>query len=639
MAASTGDASQSNTSTAPPKGRTKPPSLLACIPCRKSHLKCDGKKPQCSRCVDRSGTCFWVDSKRGYREFRKNYQSTGEARSRNGGNPSESTPGISKEEYQTEIDPTQIRQITYEEIFQSNDPAFTGLPLDYQPVQMMTNLASASPSSRSDSTLSITREINPAVQRDSQGSADLIELFYKHLYPPHPFIIPWKLYLQDSSLIPVPLRSVLRFAASHYVPHGNPSLLEAAAKDILSDEVPEDGFKVQGLILYAFVSHARMDQESGASALMRAVDVALRIGMNRESFAIQNGQDNPILQECWRRTWWMLMILEGLVTVIGGQGTPYITYSTFTDVALPGHDEDYNELRVSPELRTITDLHNRIISEDTFSYSSFAYGIEASYILGAVLSLGPDSFAVTDPQIEALDASISNYFLSLPLDKRDPTRPDGSVDEALLNAHLAINWAAIALHRPRSTLTFIRNHYRTTCTRAEAAGLPALAYSCHTAKALRAANAMINLASIQRPLSYCTPALMCGITTAATVHLPAYAIVDRPDQAIAIKERLQLGISALASFGEIWPRASIAKGQVARFAREILLKPNVCVDSTGPEQIPRITTETTFAQIEYDAPYNNDAWMENLLQAEEENDPAMCPVFNTAYSLPSTQGV
>ena len=415
---------------------------------------------------------------------------------------------------------------------------------------------------------------------------------------------------------------------------------EAAARGILSDDVPDDGFKVQGLMLYAFVCHARFDQDAGSRALDKAIALALRLGMNCESFAIQNGQNNPTLQECWRRTWWSLMTLEGHAVFIGGQTQPYRTYSTLTDLTLPGHDEEYNEIRSPAVGRSLNDMQNRTFTEDTFSYSSLAYVIEATHILGAVLNLGPDTFAVTDPQIEALDASISNYFLSLPLDKRDPCRPDGTVDETLVSAHVAINWAAIALHRPRSTLTFIRNHYRTTCTRAEAAGLPALAYSCHTAKALRAANAMINLASIQRPLSYCTPALMCGITTAATVHLPAYAIVDRPDQAIAIKERLQLGISALGSFGEVWPRASIAKGQVARFAREILLKPNVCVDSTGPEQMPRITSvESNLPQISYDMPFNNDVWMENLLQAEEEDDSLMQPAFVNDYPLPSAQDV
>lgn len=538
------------------------------------------------------------------------------------------------------MQPSHVRQITYEEIFQPSEPSFAGLHLEYAPVPTaMSHTSSGSPSNRSDSTLSITREVNPRTHRAGPESTDLIEIFYRHLFPPHPFIVPWRLYVQDPSLLPEPLRAVLRYAASSYVPHGNSSILEAAAKEILSDDVPDDGFKVQGLIIFALVSHARFVEEVGAIAIVKAVEVALRIGMNRESFAVRHGRDDPTLQECWRRTWWQLMILEGLVVIISGQALSYKTYSTFTDVTLPGHDEDYNNLQSPSGGRCITDMRNRTFNEDVFEYSSYAYVVEAAYILGAVMNLGPDTFAVTDPQIEALDASVSNYFLSLPFEKRDVTRPDGTVDECLVSAHLIINWAAIALHRPRSTLTFIRNHYRTTCTRAEAAGLPALAYSSHTAKAVRAANAMINLASIQRPLAYCTPVLSCGVTSAATVHLPAYAIVDRPDQAVAIKERLQLGISALGSLGEMWPRAKIAKGQVARFAREVLLKPNVCVDSTGPELMPRITSvESSLPQIEYDVPFNSDVWMDNLLQAEDA-DQAMQSVFSNTYPLPNAQGV
>jgi len=132
-------------------------------------------------------------------------------------------------------------------------------------------------------------------------------------------------------------------------------------------------------------------------------------------------------------------------------------------------------------------------------------------------------------------------------------------------------------------------------------------------------------------MAYCSPTMMCGITTAATVHLPAYAIVDRPDQAVAIKERLQVGISALAALGQIWPRAMIAKGQVAKFAREVLTKPNVCVDSTGSGMIPRIVPDA-MPQLQYEEPFNNDLWMQNLIQSEQEvpvgnTADASCPVF------------
>lgn len=618
-----------SSSTATPKGRAKPPSLLACIPCRKSHLKCDGQKPLCSRCADRNGECFWVDSRRGYREFRKPQSHTENRRresSKDDATFDESQSLPLQNSYQTfnEADAMKLRALTYEEIFQPTDSAFSAAPLDPQPPQKK---ESSSPSTIGDSTMSISRENSTMTvsSTSTTDAADLIELFYKHFYPAHPFIIPRQRYLENSNALPAPLRACIRYLASHYVAHTNQPALETAARVILSDDVPDDGYKVQGLLLFAMVCFARFGQGDGSLALDKAIEITLRIGLNRQSFAIQHGQNDPVLQESWRRTWWTLMMVEGLVTVIGGQSSPYRLYSAFADVPLPGHDEDYNELRPSPMPRTLADLRNRTFSEDPFEYSSFAYCVEAAYILGSVLALGPDTFAVTDPQVEAIDAAISNYLISLPIDKREVIRHDGSVDECLLIAHLVIHWAAICLHRPRSTLTFIRNHYRTTCTRAEAAGLPALAYASHTAKALRAANAITNLASAQTDVKLCSPVLMCGLTTAATVHLPAYAIVDTPDQAVAIKERLQLGISALASFGEVWPRAAIAKGQVAKFAREVLTKPNLYVDSTVPGMIPRVSEP--MPQLEYDMPFNNEVWMENLIQAEQEGAEQSCPVF------------
>lgn len=60
------------------------------------------------------------------------------------------------------------------------------------------------------------------------------------------------------------------------------------------------------------------------------------------------------------------------------------------------------------------------------------------------------------------------------------------------------------------------------------------------------------------------------------MHLPAYAIATTPSEASGYKERLKLGLVVLERFGEIWPRAGIAKRQLAGFAREVL-----CVESSG----------------------------------------------------------
>lgn len=635
-----------NANVAPGKGRAKHPSLLACIPCRKSHLKCDGQKPLCSRCADRNGDCFWIDSRRGFREFRKAQSSPGdrpEEKPKNDTMLYEAKPFVSPDGYHVfnEADTTKLRALTYAEIFQPNmDPsAFQPLPLELQTATQQPKDQLSSPSG-SDSTMSITREqhiVPPITDRSLTNDTDLIDLFYKHFYPSHPFIAPRKLYLQNPSVLPAPLQACMRWLASHYLPRANHNALENAAKVIFSPEVPDDAFKVQGLIIYAMTNFARFGQAEGAMALDKAIEITHRIGLNRATFAVQQSPNDSTMQESWRRTWWTLLLIEGLVVVIGGQSSPFRLYSTYTDVGLPGHDEDYNELRSSPVVRTIADLRNRTFSEDNFEYSSFAYVIEAAYILGSVLALSPDTFAVTDPQVEGIDAAISNLLLSLPMEKREVVRNDGSIDECLLIAHLVIHWAAICLHRPRSTLTFIRNHYRTTCTKAEAAGLPALAYTSHTAKALRAANAITNLAGIQPDVKMCSPVLMCGLTTAATVHLPAYAIVDTPDQAVAIKERMQLCITALAAYGEVWPRASIAKGQVAKFAREVLTKPNVYVDCTVPGMIPR-ASEPSVPQLEYQMPFNNESWMDNLIQAEADVEAPSCPVFDT-FAMAQNQGL
>ncbi|ETI28235.1 hypothetical protein G647_00684 [Cladophialophora carrionii CBS 160.54] len=645
------------------KGRTKHPSLLACIPCRKSHLKCDGQKPLCSRCADRNGDCYWVDSRRGYREFRKPQSNAGDKPDQKPKNDPihyDTKPFVSPDGRRVfnEADATKMRALTYAEIFQHNADAavFQTLPLEMQKTMPPPPKDQLPSPSNSDSSLSLTRgsigsagsagsvgsagEVPPFTDRSMVTDTDLIDLFYRHFYPSHPFIAPRKLYHQNPAILPPALQACMRWLASHYIPPANHPALENAAKMIFAPDVPDDGFKVQGLILYAMTNFARFGQAEGSMALDKAIEISLRIGLNRNTFALQQSPNDSTLQEMWRRTWWTLLLIEGLVVTIGGQSSPFRLYSTYNDVALPGHDEDYNELRSPPLTRTIADLRNRTFSEDNFEYSSFAYQIEATYILGSVLALSPDTFAVTDPQVEGIDAAISHLLLSLPADKRQVFRSDGSIDECLFIAHLVIHWAAICLHRPRSTLTFIRNHYRTTCTKAEAAGLPALAYTSHTAKALRAANAITHLAGMQPDVKMCSPVLMCGLTTAATVHLPAYAIVDTPDQAVAIKERMQLCITALGAYGEVWPRASIAKTQVAKFAREVLTKPNVYVDCTASHMIPRASEPVP--QLEYQMPFNNDSWMDNLIQADQEVEAPSCPVFDTfalAQNQHSMQGI
>lgn len=49
------------------KSQTRPPSSLACVVCRRRHLKCDARMPICSRCQASQTECRYVQSRRGLR--------------------------------------------------------------------------------------------------------------------------------------------------------------------------------------------------------------------------------------------------------------------------------------------------------------------------------------------------------------------------------------------------------------------------------------------------------------------------------------------------------------------------------------------------------------------------------------------
>jgi hypothetical protein len=464
-------------------------------------------------------------------------------------------------------------------------------------------------------------------QPPAKTSDDLIDVFYKCYYPAHPFVLPRKAILQHPRVIPDHLRAVMRFTASHYRPDAvlkQEALQDAAYSSLWSLSTAEDGFKVQSLMLFAMTLFGRFEQPRGAEMLDLAIDLALKLGLNSESCIIQEASGDPLLAESFRRTWWDIFILDGIVSTLNGSSHVFRLQMVASDVCIPGNCEAYNQGLLRSHGRTLQELQNRTISEDEFAWSSFAYQIEAMCIMSSILQLDPDTFAAEDPQIESLDISISNYVLSLPNGKRDIVPDaDGRIDEVLFGAHTLIHWASITLHRPGSNLTFIQNHYRTACTRSPAIRMPTLAYSSHTAKALRAANAISNLTAIQTPMALHTSCFACAIALACTIHLPAYMLQERPRDADTIKQRLQLSISALGTIAEVWPLARVVKSQVAQFARETF----VSAPAPAPSNTPNTTTaaqskiapppppRAQVPQIDFDSLLSNDSWLDELCRS------------------------
>jgi Fungal Zn(2)-Cys(6) binuclear cluster domain/Fungal specific transcription factor domain len=645
-----------------PRQRQAPPSLLACIACRKKHLKCDAQMPVCSRCENKSIECVWTQSRRGYKGPRRSTQpipETVETLPPNSSSDLHPPYGVPETSVTSAYSARGPDVHTHQHPFAPHladaaltVPALSGSIPQPEPNNVSSQVStgsvaefhayhsavafpgqgeaglytfsessgsfSNSPGYLGGSTTSTsTSTSNSGDTASSVYSAHklgdpLIDAFYTCSYPAHPFVIPPQYYGRDPSAVPNHLQNVFRFVGSHFVPGACPGSLRFAALATISDAVPDDGYKVQSLLLLSMALFARFEQPQGFEALQTAINLALRLGMNHSTYGSFNGQGNEVLEESWRRTWWNLYTVDGLVTAIDGLGWTSILRDVPSDVPLPCECNDYLECRPSLSNKTLFDLQNRIFAEDNHHWSSFAYEVEAVRIMHNVLQARTPDQRFNDADVEALDASLSGFQFALPASKRDFAERDGKIDEVLFAAHMIVHWAIILLHRPRSSLTSLGNPYETVCSNGDFPTAPILSRATHTSKAIRAANEISKMTSIRVPLSVHTPCFTCAMSKAAMVHLPAYTLETSLVAARTIKERLQLAISALTTMGEAWPMAKMVKVQVSQYAREVLTIPR----TPASEALMGFSIQ----QNELTA-FNDDSWVDLLGRFEPIGTP------------------
>jgi hypothetical protein len=401
----------------------------------------------------------------------------------------------------------------------------------------------------------------------------LLDAFYTSFYPAHPFVVPPQYYSRDASAIPDYQQNVLRFIGSHFVPSASPDSFQYAAMVVMTDKIPDNGHKVQSLLLLSMALFARFEAPQGIEALQTAINLALRLGMNHKVYGSYNSHGNETIEESWRRTWWNLYTVDGLVSAIDGLGWASMLRDVASDVPLPCECSDYMECRPPLSNKSFYDLENRIFDETDHPWSSFAYEVEAVRLLHNVLQSRTFDQRFSDSEVEALDESLSEFQFSLPPSKRDLAERDGKVDEVLFAAQMIVHWAIILLHRPRSSLTSLGNPYETVCSQGDLSTAPVLPRTAHTSKAIRAANEISKMTSMRVPLSVHSPCFTCAISKAAMVHLPAYTLETSLSAASTIKQRLRLAVSALNKMGDVWPMAKMVKVQVSQYAREVLAIP------------------------------------------------------------------
>jgi hypothetical protein len=294
---------------------------LACIQCRSRKVRCDATLPSCNRCLADTKTCKYQMSRRGGRPRRP--------------------AATSEQHHQSQWD--NISATANEPLASNSFGTGTG-----------------GSSSQSDPDTAInTSNVNGVTLGDThltQAQVDqLLTKYYVFFHVAHPCVLPrWSLLLRLDSepIVSDTLLPVLLYIGSIYnnmVDSG--PLAKAASQAVSSARVrsrPLSPYYIQALLLYAIAVYWCSEPERGRDLLNEVICKALTLGMQKMDFASQYGQGDPVLQESWRRTWWMIYVTDAH---IAGSTHSFPTQSGAVEmtVGLPCEEHKYESGVRPPE--------------------------------------------------------------------------------------------------------------------------------------------------------------------------------------------------------------------------------------------------------------------------------------------------
>ncbi|WEW59018.1 hypothetical protein PRK78_004486 [Emydomyces testavorans] len=525
------------------------PAPLACLECRRKHLKCDGATPVCGRCRKAQSSCQYTPSRRGYKPSSK----PPAALSAMGGasRPEGPPQGVGT--------PMELPQSPFVGSCFGSPDNHSSQSLDRM------GLVVADRASLNTHAFTI-----PETFSQLQGDGLFVDYYYAFFHDAHPFLPPSHL-LQRLAPIPPCLQAVMKFIGAHYTLDASADLFRDSVVSELSAATEPSFYKVQALLLFAIVLHARDERTDAAEALASAVDLAFGMGMNRASFASTVGGDDPVRVETIRRTWWELYLIDGMFSAFD-QLPLKISNSTLMDTPLPCDDLSYSAGIYLTESPTATIFYDRVFSEDDEDFSSFCFAVEASRILKRTLDLGYaiEDYSLAD-QVESIDASIGSWFHHLPNSKRNVLGPDGTVDQLMFQAHMTINCALIYLHLPRSNL--LTSPVASASIPCAQRGLCIAAASStnltHAIKSIKAANDLVALAALRTSVLKQTPFFICGLVLSAVVQLCACSV--RASTSLEPRrDRIALIVGQLKALNSTWRISRLVMKQIKLVAREVL---------------------------------------------------------------------
>lgn len=185
-------------------------------------------------------------------------------------------------------------------------------------------------------------EVNP--YKAPQTMADrCIDSYYYHFFPGHPSVLPKDRLLRMSKERNLDhLLAAMKWAGSLYIEIGpsRATYFEEAMRLIYAEETPKDGYLVQAMLILMVGLDGSCQQEKTREILSDVERIAIEIGLFQRSYATTYGQGNPVLEESWRRTWWDLFVVDGMIAGVHRQ-TNFLLFDIVADAGLPCEEHQY----------------------------------------------------------------------------------------------------------------------------------------------------------------------------------------------------------------------------------------------------------------------------------------------------------
>ncbi|PLB36635.1 putative C6 transcription factor [Aspergillus candidus] len=537
------------TNTSPERKGRAVRSSLACLPCRSRHLKCDGKRPCCSRCAETARDCDYARSRRGG----LNRAALAERRKRPAGVAGDSNSQSSSRIRQGEGSTSRSRE--------ADSPGGGGLLYAI---------------STGDDAADFASPAATRVHTDAMGSDTLVDAYYAQFHRFHPFILPQKqltrLYRDPSTQSRLrPLLAILRLIGCIMSSRRWSASWKDHVEACFAEAPPTDPMMVQCRLLYSMVLFWYGYEADAKREMDMVVRLATDLRVYLREFAVLHGGEDAVLRESWRRTWWMVYIIDAYYA-----GTLGTNKSDLWDIditaELPCEEHEFESGEI-PKPKSLSEFESREFALDSTSFSSFAYLIGAVRCMALAMSTAPKSAGKQDPThiLQAADSFLDGWRLLLPKNRKEIISKSGEIDELMFQAHSLINIATIAIHRPFSDLKFNPVEDVSSCAREPPADTPVSdSANIHTVRVLRSVEAQVRLLALPTRRFHHTPFVTCMISGGTLALLSACRVLLQGKDLAIARGQIRMTIGCLLAIGEVWPRAARNVREIQIIARRVL---------------------------------------------------------------------